>query len=473
MNRLTSGSLACIAAVAVFSGCGLEDALTTHARPVASAAGLDITAGELADLLARSPIPDTALTEHWTKQIGLLWSDYVRVATLFREPDTTYSLDLDKLLEERRYFAVLAVAQYRDSVVLKDIQPTEAERREYFDTRKPFKRLDIRRIIVSVPENADEALRDSLYEAARSARTELENGADFVEIARQRSSEPPAARGALLQFQGHEDFAPAADSIVFWLETGDLSPVIATDTAMLIYQIEEIHEPTYEDARERSVLYQLEELRDQVSRTVVDSLLENARRSVRRGAEELARRLAIDIDARIAPGTRLVTWEGGEFTIDELRRLYLVRPDIRELFGRASDSDLSVYLLELGRDEILVQAAYEHGASPTDREKEELREAMSAQLSRIAQEFGLSRNLVTAPAYDLHDESLAFLNRVLLALEPLPWLGEFRIVLDEVYEVEVDDRGVRTAAELASKLRAEAAEAAEAEKEQPVEEDSE
>ena len=31
MNRLASGCVACMAAVAVFAGCSLEDALTTHA----------------------------------------------------------------------------------------------------------------------------------------------------------------------------------------------------------------------------------------------------------------------------------------------------------------------------------------------------------------------------------------------------------------------------------------------------------
>ena len=457
MNRILAGCLASLAVVVVLAGCGLEDALTSHARPVASAAGLEITAGELGEIMANSPIPDTALTEHWTEQIGVLWSDYIRLAALFRESDTTNALDLDRLLEERRYFAVLAVVHYRDSVVLKGIEPTDEEQREFFDTRKPFKRMDIRRIIVSVPESADETLRDSLFAAAVEARALVAGGTDFVEVARDRSSEPAAARGVLLKFQGHDDFAPAADSVVFRLEAGDLSPVIATDTAMLVYQIEKIYEPTFEEARDRSYLSQIEEIRSRISIATVDSLLENARRTTQRGAEPLARRLATDIDARIAPGTRLVKWDGGEFTVDELRRLYLVRPDIRELFAGATDAEIRLYLMELARDAILVQAAYERGSGPTEKEKEELREAMSTQLSRIAQEFGISRNLVVAPAYDLHDESLAFLNRVLFARQPLPWLGEFRVILDEVYAVDVDEQGVRAAAEIARRMREKAA----------------
>ena len=129
MNRILAGCLASLAVVVVLAGCGLEDALTSHARPVASAAGLEITAGELGEIMANSPIPDTALTEHWTEQIGVLWSDYIRLAALFRESDTTNALDLDRLLEERRYFAVLAVVHDRDSVVLKGIEPTDEEQR--------------------------------------------------------------------------------------------------------------------------------------------------------------------------------------------------------------------------------------------------------------------------------------------------------------------------------------------------------
>jgi len=252
-----------------------------------------------------------------------------------------------------------------------------------------------------------------------------------------------------------DEHAAAADSVVFHLRAGDLSPVIATDTAMLLYQVEEVYEPTFEEARDRSFLFQMEEIRNRVSLETVDSLLENSRRAVRRGAESVARRLAIDVDERIAPGTRLVTWNDGEFTVAELRRLYLVRPDIRELFVAATDAQLQAYLMELARDAILVQEAYEHGSAPSEKERENLREAMSAQLSRIAQELGLSHNLVVAPAYDLHDESLAFLNRVLFEAKPLPWLGEFRIILDEVYEVRIDERGVRSAAEIANRSREE------------------
>ena len=131
-----------------------------------------------------------------------------------------------------------------------------------------------------------------------------------------------------------------------------------------------------------------------------------------------------------------------------------------------------MYLMELARDAILVQGgATRAGPGRPRSEKEELREAMSTQLSRIAQEFGISRNLVVAPAYDLHDESLAFLRRVLFARQALPWLGEFRVVLGEMYAVDVDERGVRMAAKIAKRMREE--EAAEADEPDDADEPAE
>ena len=156
----------------------VDDALTAHSRPAASVAGVDLGTHSLGRIMAQSPIPDSGLNADIAGQIAQLWADYVILASIYAQPDTTHTIDFVPLLEEGRYFANLAVERYRDSVLNQNSDPTEEEIRAYFDTQKPFTRLDLRRIVIPVPAGASEEVRDSLYEAASVLRERLAGGAD-------------------------------------------------------------------------------------------------------------------------------------------------------------------------------------------------------------------------------------------------------------------------------------------------------
>ncbi|MFQ5889449.1 MAG: peptidylprolyl isomerase [Gemmatimonadota bacterium] len=454
-----------VAGAALGVGCdALDGALTAHSRPAAEAAGVRLTADELGSIMAMGPIPDTALNAHWATQIATLWADYVRLATLYAAPDTTLTLDYDPLLEGQRYFDALAVQRYRDSVVLRGLEPSDDEVREYFETRQPFTRLDVRRIRLSVPEGADEAVRDSLFQTAAQIQQELEAGADFLAVARERSDEPLAARGQLLAYQGHEHFPPAADSVVYRLEPGQVTPAISTEDGIFLFRVERRIEPDFEMARDRTYRKILEERRTERALLVADTLIGNARPSVLRGAVPTARRIAEDpamAVGRVSPGSRLVEYRDGELTVQELRLLFQVRNDIRETFAEGSEEDIEFYLHELARDEIMVAAARRNGLGPTEEERQKLREAIASQVAAIARRLGLSHNLVRMPAYDVKVESLAFLEETVRRGHSLPWLGEFRPLLDPDYPARVHERGAAAAAKIAASQRAESSATAE------------
>ena len=75
-------------------------------------------------------------------------------------------------------------------------------------------------------------------------------------------------------------------------------------------------------------------------------------------------------------------------------------------------------------------------------------------LGHIAARLGLSSQLVTNPRFDIDEQSYYFLQDVMARSRALPWLGEFRVVLDPRFPVRVDESGVRSAARRASELRA-------------------
>ena len=464
-----------LAASFLAAGCGaFGDALTSHARPAATAAGYTLDQEELSRLLADSPVPDSALTPYWAGEFARLWADFVVLSTLYENPDTTRSLDYTRLMEDGRHLSAIAVMRYRDSVVMAGVEPTDEELRDYFEVKQPYTRLDVRRVVLAVPPDDGERANDSLLAEARSIRERLVGGADFVALARARSDEPVQARGQILAYQGHDDFPPAADSVVFTLRPGEISPVIAAGGEILIYRIEARREPEFETSREQLYRRVLEEREEQRQREALTAEVEGARRAVMQGATARVSEIARDPDlaaGTIPDGLKLVTWDGGDLSVEEIRRLFLVRNDMRKAFAEATEDELHDYLMRLARDEILITAAAGSGVAASAEEREALAAALAEQLGHIAARMGLTNQLVTNPRFDIDEQGYYFLQRVMEQASALPWLGEFRVVLDPVFPVRVDESGVRSAARRAGELRAAGAGAEAPEAEPPHVED--
>jgi len=434
----------------------VDDALTAHSRPAASVVGVDLGTHSLGRLMAQSPIPDSGLNAGIARQVAQLWADYVILASIYAHPDTTQSIDFTPLLEEGRYFANMAVERYRDSVLNQNADPTEEEVRAYFDTRKPFTRLDLRRIVIPVPADASEEVRDSLYEAASILRERLAGGADFVEVARERSADPPANRGDVMSFQGHESVPEVADSTLFTMRPGEISPVFATNEAMLIYRVEQVRTPEYDQARQMTFDRMVEDRSSESQARTVDSLLAAAQRAVPEGAAAAALRIASEegmAEGAISASTPLVRFAGGSLTAGELRRLFRVRPELRDGFALASVPEVETYLLELAADEVIVEAAEASGFAASETERMGLEAAMAAQLASVATTYSISHAFVTDPSFRIDLASESFLRGVLQAQRPVPWLTEFRYVLDPEYPAVIYERGAETAARLAMDLR--------------------
>lgn len=432
------------------------DALTSHARPVAAVGGEELGVSELATLMAESPLPDSALTGHWAAQIGRLWADYVSLALLYQLPDTTKSLNYDPLLQNALHYQALAVQRYRDSVVLAGIEPTDEEVRDWFEETQPLTRLHVRRIRLGLPPDASESVRDSLVAAAERLRDRLVGGADFIELARTASDEPAAARGQVLAYQGHSDFHPAADSVVFDLRPGEISPVIPTDDAVVIYRIERRNTPEFNDVMEMVRRDLVSRRKERRLAETADSLLRNSRRVVVDGAENIARLVATaperDAD-RVSGSLRLVRYEGGALTVSELRLLLEARRDLRRMFAEADDEDIGIYLYQLAGDEILIQAATESGVELSEDVRRDLRTGVASQLAAIAERMHISRALVTHPAFDIEQESRRFVALALDRATPMPWASEFRSILDQRHRSRVDEGSANAAARLARNQR--------------------
>ena len=454
MSRFLSGAL--LLAVSV-SGCtDFETSLTQHARPVVAVSNYSLKPSQLAEILARSAIPDSALTEYWALEFAQIWGEYVALAEVYEDPDSTLSLDYDRLIEDRRYLAELVVNRFRDSVVLGELAHSEEEVREYFDTVQPYTRLDVRRIVIDLPDDASRTTVDSLFSLGDQVRDELVGGADFRDVARRVSTEPAQARGQLLAYQGHREIPPVADSILFTLSPGEISPLIEERDGLYLYVVEARRAPTFEQTRDQ-VFEQYAAVQESLRiNSAFESLVGSTRRTVLRPAVRYFRSIVSDPDLaadQIPDQAQLVRWEGGDLTAGELRRLLRVRGDLVRFFAASTDEDLEGYLLRLAADEIFIAAAVDSGVEISDAERTRVSVGLASQLSAIARYYDISRALVSHPDFDPRVEGLAFLSRILNRAKEFPRVGEFRVVLEGRYPIVTRDRAGALVAQLARELR--------------------
>ncbi len=113
--------------------------------------------------------------------------------------------------------------------------PTEAEIAAYYAAHperfsRP-ERVRVRQILV----------RDRSV-AERAAR-QLGAGADFAEVARRLSRDPSAPRGGDQGELGRDDLPPALADVIFKLQPGETSDIVAADYGFHIFQVTERHPP--------------------------------------------------------------------------------------------------------------------------------------------------------------------------------------------------------------------------------------
>ncbi|NIP82226.1 MAG: hypothetical protein GWM90_24605, partial [Gemmatimonadetes bacterium] len=147
-----------VAALAV-PGC---DAMTAHTDVVARAGQHELTIEETVELLAGAPRipPQTEVVA----SVADLWVDYTILAELMTEDSTLAELDLEPML--RPYVEQQTFMQLREQVVTDDTTLTDEELRTLFDEQAPGLRIRARHILLSYPDQATDAQRDSVRQLA-------------------------------------------------------------------------------------------------------------------------------------------------------------------------------------------------------------------------------------------------------------------------------------------------------------------
>lgn len=131
---------------------------------------------------------------------------------------------------EGRFLALTPAVDEHDVEAFLDAHPEELKR----DTR-----LRLRHLFRRVPATSGAEERALARDEMVALRAELEHGADFGQLARERSDSQSAGFDGLIAPVQVGDLDPAVEEVVWRLEPGELSPVVETAAGLHLFRLEE------------------------------------------------------------------------------------------------------------------------------------------------------------------------------------------------------------------------------------------
>ncbi|NLN93825.1 MAG: hypothetical protein GX130_11035 [Candidatus Hydrogenedens sp.] len=154
----------------------------------------------------------------------------------------------------RRQMMAYSIRMSKHHQFEKEALITESDLSQYFhDHKRDFRfesRYYVRRFFMKAP--GEDSEREAVKEKLDTLRMEVQDGADFADLAKEKSDGPEASDGGIIGWVLPGDLVEPLNSTVLSLPAGDLSDILETDFGFHFLRVEEIQtEGTtpYEEAR--------------------------------------------------------------------------------------------------------------------------------------------------------------------------------------------------------------------------------
>lgn len=406
-----------------------------------------LTVDQAVSLMQTSP--NIPRNEEAVRLVTDLWIDYTLLARFSQEDSTFGSFDVSPLVDAQLDQDLLLA--YRDSMVQPDTVFTEAELREAYQMDDSGVQLRARHILLSFPDDATEAQRDSVESLARELRDRIAQGEDFAALAREYSDDPGSgAQGGDLGTFGRGRMVPSFDEAAFALEEGEVSEPVESPYGLHIIQVQE--RITQDFAANRDQFEQQHRARTvfRAESTFIAGLEEEAGLSLEEGAVETARSLAGDPSELPQGAGRsdfLVSYDGGGLTVGEYMDFIRTRPaQERAQIEQATDAQVEGAVMNLSRRDLLLQRAEEAGMELAEARGDTLRDRVRANLAQAASQLRPSQETLDSADSEqaaIQTAVMDVLTRTLEGNRAPVQLGGLSYVLRDPVEVEISDEGVQ------------------------------
>jgi parvulin-like peptidyl-prolyl isomerase len=125
-----------------------------------------------------------------------------------------------------------------------DVVVTEAEVAEYYEENKPqfmrTERVRVRQIMFRA--NKDETARAKAVTRLQLLKEEIQDGADFGDLARLHSQGAAAEDGGIIGWIQKDDLIPALDAVAFATKENELSEVFTSPLGVHLLKVDEFQE---------------------------------------------------------------------------------------------------------------------------------------------------------------------------------------------------------------------------------------
>ena len=360
--------------VAVVAMLGCSDLFSTRADLVARAADHELTAEQLANWLSR--IKGLKINADAAEFMANVWVDYTLVAeavaqgTLPRDSaavaevmwpnvaEIKADLWYDHLLDERApVTAAGADSVYRE------------------DSVRVFQH-----ILFSVAPSATEAVREATRREARRVLRQARNGGDFAALATRYSGDPGSKdKGGFLVPNPRGSYVAPFDSAGWRLGEGEISNLVYTPFGIHI-----IKRPARSEARDVLLDWMREIAQQRLDSVYLVQLGEARNLKVSSSAPALIRQSLDDERGMRGSGKNLATFDGGALTVaDFLRWVPALGPAASRQIRGAPDDQLHELVLQLGRNQLILDQADSAGMSMNELQWLGIRQEYDAKLDTL------------------------------------------------------------------------------------------
>jgi hypothetical protein len=463
MRRLTlrAGALCAVLAAAGLAGCSnFRDLFSAHADVAAEAAGMELPAERLANILAGAG-GQQKLTREAAEFVAGTWVEYALFAQAVAQDQLpTDSASVAEALWPE--ISELKGTHFHDTLMASRTSLSDSAADSLY--RAPDMRV-LQHILFGVRPNAAPEARGTTRRKAEGTLTRLKGGASFDALAAQLSEDPGSrADSGYLPPSPKGRYVAAFDSVGWSLQPGQMSGLVETPFGFHI-----IRRPSLVQARGRLAGFLEERAGVRLDSLYMDSLAAANAIEVLESAPAAMRTASESPDAARKSDKALTRFKGGELTVkDYLRWVRALPPQYGAQLRSANDTMLTQFARVLSQNVLLLREAEKAGIKITPLEWADLRRRYLSALDTLKTEMQL-----TDPA--LSDKSVSTDERQKLAalkveqyfdglvggkirLRPLP--SALATLLRERMPYRLFDAGITRAVGEAQTLRAKADSAA-------------
>ncbi len=356
---------------------------------VASVEQSALTAESAAEIIA--PYEQFMNAAESVRSLAELWVNYTLLAQALVDDPSLESVDVTPIVEiQDRQQMVL---QLREMVIEVDTALTDEEVYQSFVEEDPGLEIRARHILMVPPVGASPTQRDSTREALEDIREQILGGDDFARLAVRYSVDPTAADGGDLGFFGRGRMVPPFEEAAFSLEPGEVSGVVETQFGFHIIGVEAHRRPEFDTVRENLRAQLQQRLQAEAEGTYINDIAGPANLRVIDSDLATVTRILDNPGVRLGRGDsdeRLVQYEGGEVSAGEVRAFVITQSRDALVQLRSLDpTELETFLLNFGRQELLLAEAERLGLERSDALRDLLEPSLRQQAISTAQTLGL------------------------------------------------------------------------------------